>query len=53
MNKDGLRDSGPPLWVMLRREGGGEGEGDMLLHPQIFPGFQTRIRETTGQQMPL
>lgn len=50
MDQDGLRDSGPFLWVMLRLEGGGESEGDMLLHPQIFPGFQTLIRETAGQR---
>lgn len=36
MNKDALRDSGPALRAMLSTEGGGESEGDTLLHPHIF-----------------
>lgn len=50
MNKDGLRDSGPSLWVMLRIEGGGKSEGEMLVHSQKLLGFQTLIRETTGRK---
>lgn len=33
MNQDGLRDSGPSLWVTLRIESGGESEKNVPLHP--------------------
>lgn len=33
MNKDGLKDSGPSLWMMLRIEVGSENVREMLLHP--------------------
>lgn len=40
MNQDGLRDSGPSLWVMLRIESRGESEKNTALHPQIFQAFK-------------
>ena len=36
MDQDGLRDSGPFLWVMLRLEDGGESKGTCFCTHRYF-----------------